>query len=477
MRVALVASEAAPFVKTGGLGDVVGALPDALLRVDPELEVVTWLPLHRVLREAVQGLTPGPWRHVSLGGRDEPVRLWERARERDRVVFVDAPGWFDREALYGHRDGALRWAGFCRAVLDGCADGVGGGVPDVLHAHDWQASLALVWLKHRRAAGLERTRGVLTIHNLAYQGRWDGSLAAALDLQDQLRFDRMEWHGQLNYLKGGIEAAEVVTTVSPTYAREVLGPEHGQGLDAHLRHHANKLVGILNGLDGSWDPEADPALPAPFSAEELEGKAICREALARELGIDGDGPLLGVVARFTEQKGLDLVLDAAPALVEEGARLAVLGTGDQDLEDGFRALAHRFDRRVGVRVAFDGDVARRVLAGSDVLLMPSRFEPCGLTQMQAMRYGTVPVAHAVGGLRDTVLDPGDGPLLAGEGTGFRFEHPTVEGLLWATRRALRCREEDPDGWRRLMRAVMRRDWRWDGPAARTLEVYRALGAP
>ena len=482
MRVVHLASEVAPFCKTGGLGDVVGALPAALVDAG-DVDAATFLPLHRAVKEWL-GTRGADVRDtevrvaVPLGAGHVAVRFLELASSGGaRTYFADAPALFDRPGLYGHGDDGLRYAAFSRAVLL-AATPLLGGPPDLLHAHDWQTALAPVYLEARRPKELARTRSVLTIHNLAYQGIVDTDLLPLLDLDPGLlRFDIMEFHGALSFLKGGIVACDAVTTVSPSYAREILSPTFGCDLDAHLRVHAPKLAGILNGLDvDHWDPATQPALPRSFSAADPTGKAACRSSVLEEMGLvdDPESPVLGVVSRFTGQKGLDLVCDVIPALVRRGARLLVLGTGEAALEGRFAALARRHPAHVALRVGFDAALAHRIVAASDMFLVPSRFEPCGLTQMQAMRYGAVPIVHAVGGLRDTVADTGDERLMTGEGQGFRFEHPTAEGLMWATDRAIARWRHDRQGWARLVRAVMEQDLSWRQPARAYLDLYERV---
>ena len=483
MRIAFLSSEVAPFCKTGGLGDVAGSLPRALVDADGDVEVTTFLPLHRAVKKhlgthKLPVVDTGLEVAVPLDGRRVLGRLLELEGEgRARTVFVDAPAFFDREGLYGHGDDALRYAFFSRAVVTAAAR-VMGGAPHVLHAHDWQTGLAPVYLEARRPASLAGTKSVLTIHNLAYQGLFANDALPRLDLDWGLfRFDILESHDGVSFLKGGITACDALTTVSPTYAREILTPAFGFGLDPHLRAHAGKLRGILNGLDtGEWNPATSPHLPAPFSAGDPSGKAVCRAALLDEVGLgpSEDSPVLGVVSRFTSQKGLDLLCDVVPNLVQRGARLVVLGTGEPALQQRFARLASAYPHHLALRVDFDLGLAHRIAAGSDLFVVPSRFEPCGLTQMQAMRYGSVPIVHAVGGLRDTVHDTGDEALLAGQGTGFRFEHPTAAGLLWAADRAIRAWRRDRVGWALLVRALLAEDVSWARSARAYLALYRGL---
>jgi len=476
-------AEAAPLIRTGGLGDVAGSLPAAQAATG-EARVVTFLPLHRAarLRAEADGIglvDVGIPLEVPLGGSQHEGRVLRVDLPGPAELYaIDAPALFDRDGrLYDHGDNAWRFGFFSRAVLL-AAEQVLGGPPDIFHAHDWMTALVPIYLAVHERERYPVARSVFTIHNLAFQGDFAKELMPQLDLDWSLfKVELLEFWDRLNLVKGAIAMADAVTTVSPSFAEEMLTPAFGQRLETHLLAHSHKLSGILNGIDvDDWDPATDAALPAPYSAEELGGKADCRAALLRRFGLHAgpDDPVLGVVSRLTWQKGLDMVCEAAPHLVTLGARLVVLGTGDHAMEHDFRALADRFPGLVGVEIAFDDALARQVIAGSDILLMPSRFEPCGLTQIQAMRYGTIPVAAATGGLRDTVIDTGDDALLAGDGTGFRTEYATADGVRWATARAIACRQRDPDGWQRLQRAVMTRDWSWGVSARQYLDLYASL---
>ena len=486
MRVLHVASEVAPWVKTGGLGDVLGALPAALHDAGAE-RVVVVAPLYREARAALarKGVAledTGVVVAVDIGGD----RVWGRfvvpagSDPRCTVAFLECDRLYDREGIYdgysgGFSDNAARFGFLCRGALDG-AERLLGGPPDIVHGHDWQGALASVYLKTIFRRTFPRARAVFTIHNLAYQGVFDAGWLGPLGLDPALfHFDGMELHGHLSLLKGGVATADVTTTVSPRYAREVQTPAFGHGLDRFLQKYG--VVGILNGIDpAEWSPESDTHLPARFSATALGGKALCRAELLRAAGLEaGTGePVLAVVSRFTGQKGLDLVADLVPELPHLGARLVVLGTGEPGLESRFRQLEAAFKRHITVRIGFDVPLAHKIIAGADAFLMPSRFEPCGLNQMYAMAYGTVPIVHAVGGLRDTVEDPGDEGLSLGRGTGFRFEHATLDGLRWAVQRAIGLYRWHPDGWGRVLRAGMARDFSWTRSAALTLELYRRL---
>jgi len=481
-----VSSEVAPWSQTGGLGDVLGALPDALSAHAPDARVGVITPLYRstAAKLAAAGVTlDAPIaRVVQLGERRLEVKLHALKRPgRAEVWFLDAPALYDRDGIYGpgHHlefgDNHVRYAALCRAAVDHGPELLDGPLA-VIHGHDWQAGLAPAYLRLDPAQAA--TGSVMTIHNLAYRGVYGVGVAAELDLPaSELAPGKLEFWGQLSLLKGGLAHADAVTTVSPTYASEILEPSAGEGLDEFLRHDVGRLVGILNGIDDtSWDPATDPALPARFNAEALDGKAACRRALAAEhkLALGPDTIVLAVVSRLAHQKGIDLVCDLVPELHALDAKLIVLGTGETSLEDRLRWLGGTFSQHVAVSIGFDVAHARRIYAGADVFVMPSRFEPCGIGQLYAMRYGTIPVVHAVGGLKDTVIDPGDDELAAGHGTGFRFEFADVAGLRWALGRAVAMRRERPAGWRTLVQAAMRRDASWTASAREYLQLYRAV---
>jgi starch synthase len=339
----------------------------------------------------------------------------------------------------------------------------------VLHVHDWQGAAAAIYAQLRET----QPAIVTTIHNLAYRGIFPKAAMEDLGIPwSMFDIQHVEFWDQLCLLKGGIAYADAVTTVSPSYAREILTPERGEALDAFLRFDIKRLLGIVNGIDTrAWDPATDPALPAPFSQDDLAGKARCRAALAEEMGlpVTEREPLIGVIARMTDQKGLDLVADIASDLHRLGARLVVLGSGEPALETRFRYLSEVFRDHIAVRIGFDLGLSRRIYAGSDLFVMPSRFEPCGLGQLYAMRYGSIPVVHAVGGLRDTVLDTGK----LGEGTGIRFDLPTPAALLAALERAVTL-FRTRDALSRVRKNAMARDSSWTASAQQYVQLYRSL---
>lgn len=475
MRIAMVASECEPWAKTGGLADVVDALARALGARGHEVDV--YLPLYRGLRpppelESVSLAVPLGVDPAS-GSEDgfERVRVVLRTGQADgyRLRLVDHERSFDRAGYYGDPSGDFpdngsRFTLLGRAALE--AMRVEARPVDILHGHDWQAGPAILSVRMRYGHDplLARTRTVLTVHNLAYHGWVVRERAWALDLPRDLG-----WPEGIDLLREAIRHADIVNTVSPTYARESLTPEFGAGLDDVLRERGDRYVGIMNGIDQElWDPANDGALAAKYTADDPAGKLACRRDLCTRLGLDPGGPILGVIGRLDPQKGFDLVADAAHTLLEQGARLAVLGTGDHSLVAGLRAQAAERPERIAVVERFDRVEARRIYAGADLFLMPSRFEPSGQGQLIAMRYGTVPVVRATGGLVDSVIDA---DAAADRGTGFLFGPAEARALVGAVRRAITA-WGDGERWAGIVRRGMTADLSWDVPAARYEEAYR-----
>ena len=478
--VLIVGSEAQPFAKTGGLADVLGALPPALARLGWNATVV--LPRYRGV-EAGTRIETFP---VTVGAYTRDAAFFEAPlADGARAVLVDCPDLYDRAALYGigsadYADNALRFAFLARAALEFA--GRRPAPPLVVHAHDWQAGLAPVYLSTLYASHpvLAGTPCVFTIHNLAYQGIFAASVLPSLDLGwDQLTVDRLEYWGRISFLKGGINASRLVTTVSRRYAEEIRTPELGFGFDGILRAKGGDLVGILNGIDTrEWDPATDRFLPAHFDAGDLAAKLKVKLAVLRRYGLPADAaaearPLIGIVSRMVDQKGFDLIAALAGDLPQLDASFAVLGTGDTAYQDMWRSLAARYPDRIGAHIGFDEALAHLIEGGADIFLMPSRFEPCGLNQMYSMRYGTVPVVHAVGGLADTVEDYQPRKRNA---TGFVFREYSPAGLLDALTRAVALYRNRVK-WRALQVAGMRRDFSWDRSAQEYVKIYeRARGA-
>ncbi len=476
-RILFATSEATPLVKTGGLADVSGSLPPAIAARGHDIRLC--LPAYADLLAGLE--TPAvPVEGVAL---DEPdTRLLEtRLPGSDIPVYlVDHPGFSRRPGNpYMGPDGqpwadnAERFAGLCRSVATLADRGIGDWRPDLLHCNDWQTGLAPALLHDRPG----RPGMVFTIHNLAYQGIFDRATFEALGLPESLwHWQALEFFGQLSFIKGGLVHADRITTVSPTYAREIQTPEFGWGLDGLLRSRAGELHGILNGIDtDTWDPARDPHLPAHFQRDDLAGKAANKRALQAQIGLPqaDDIPLFGFIGRLVEQKGVDLILEALDALDDQPLQLAVLGSGEARFEHALRERAQRRPGRVAVRIGYDEALAHRIEAGADAFLMPSRFEPCGLNQLYSLRYGTPPVAHAVGGLNDTVVDATPANLAAGTANGFTFDAPRAGALAEAMRRAIATRE-DADAWRALQRAGMGQDFSWSRSAEQYLALYADL---
>jgi starch synthase len=477
--VLMVASEAAPWAKTGGLADVVGALPEALDRLGHHVTLV--LPRYRGVK--VDGAAASFRRLVRVGQTQHDVTFHVVATgERRRVVLVDEPHAFDRAGLYGtggrdFADNAARFALLSVAALEFAQHDAAEHPVDVIHTHDWQAGLVPVFARAEPARWprLERVAHVFTIHNLAYQGLFPRETVPALGLPwSVFRVESGEFYSQFGFLKAAINVADYVTTVSPTYARETMTRESGAGLDGVLRARGDRYVGILNGIDTDvWNPETDPLIPARFSAADLSGKSVCKRALLARFGLpQGDDamgrPLVGMVSRLVEQKGLDLIEAASADLIALEAAWVFVGQGEARFEGFLKALAARHPSRVGAFIGFDEGVAHLVEAGADMFLMPSRFEPCGLNQMYSLRYGTVPIVHAVGGLDDSIQPY---TARARHANGFKFDQPTPDALVRTTRRAVRL-YHNKAAWLPLMREGMSTDHGWQTSAREYVRVYR-----
>jgi starch synthase len=471
VKILFVASEAAPYVKTGGLGDVIGALPRALAARGHDVLVV--IPRYGLIDGQQFGLRDTGRRvEVVFPNLNAGAHIHVHApAERLRYLFLQNP-WYDRRELYGeagkdYRDNHKRFALLCAGSLEAARQW--NFIPDVIHAHDWQA--ALVPLIVKRGWGGRpspiRARCVFTIHNMAYQGVFPKEAMGELDLPaDLFNPYALEFYGKLNLMKAGLVFADKLSTVSATYAKEIVqSGETGAGLEGLLRHRQADLTGIMNGVDYErWNPEKDPAIPQRYTPEDLSGKAACKAALQQELGLDRDpGALLcGAIGRLAHQKGYDILATAVPGMIQRKAQLALLGTGDAVLEEQFAALAVRFPGQVSAQLRFDDNLAHRLEAGADVFMMPSRFEPCGLNQLYSLKYGTLPLVHAVGGLADSISE---GP----QGWGFRFEQESAAGLLEALDRALAL-FRDKAAWKAAQLRAMSRDHSWD----RAAEQYEAL---
>jgi starch synthase len=472
MKVLMVASEGTPWAKTGGLADVIGALPPALAAQGAEVAVV--LPLYRCAQPfATQSdrvydrmtITFGGGASYSVGIR----RLVERGV---KVFFVDAPVLYDRPELYGesgvdYPDNHIRFAVLCRAAL-----GIVRSLfrPDLIHCHDWQAGLVGPYMREtfRTDPTFIGIRNLMTIHNLGYQGLFPREALQDIGLgREMYNPARMEFWGKISFLKAGIVYADAISTVSEGYAKEIQTEEYGFGLDGLLRSRASVLTGIVNGVDyGEWSPESDPFIAARYSASDLSGKAVCKRDLLRSFGLPSDNPaipVIGIVSRFVSQKGFDLIEEVGDRIASQNVLLTALGTGEPRFEAMMQDLAARYPDKVAVKIAYSNELAHKIEAGADIFLMPSRYEPCGLNQIYSLHYGTVPVVRATGGLDDTIE----------EGTGFKFRDYSGFALLSALQAALEA-FRDRDRWTLIMRSGMRKDYSWAAVAGQYSALYRRI---
>ena len=478
MRIAICASEGAPYCKSGGLGDVMEALPAALSRIEGN-EVALFLPYYHKIKSNTAYITEkiAEFR-VSLGWRKQYCAVMKLTNRADRVqvYFLDSEYYFGARtgAIYGDMDDGERFAFFSRACLDAMLAIEFN--PEIIQCNDWQCGLIPVYLKAVYHDRLSNTRCMYTIHNIEYQG-WanssffDDMLALPWEYRPTL-----DMNNSVNVMKGAIETADLVTTVSETYARELMYPYYAHGLDGILASNAWKLTGITNGIDvNTFNPETSKALPAHFNSETfVEGKAKCKAALQKEVGLPEapDVPLMVMVTRLAGHKGLDLLCYIARRLMwEENAQLLILGTGEPQYENFFRDLAKQLPEQVSAQITFNLGLADRIYAGGDIYLMPSKSEPCGLSQMNAMRYGTVPVVHATGGLKDTV-PPCDADGKGG--LGFTFQSYNADDFFASIQRALNLYNTDREAWRALQKKEMETDFSWDVPAARYMELFRNM---
>lgn len=476
MNVLMVTSECAPFIKTGGLADVAGALPGALRPLG--IDVRTMLPAYPALMPLVaKGKEVANFGDLPGG----PGRVVQVEAEGITLLLLDAPQLFDRrggpythEGGHDWNDNHRRFASLAQAAARISFDGLAGWKPDIVHAHDWQAGLTPVYLKQ---PGVPVPKTVMTIHNIAFQGRYAAFEGQELGLRwDWFTPDGMEYHGDISFLKAGLAFADRITTVSPTYAREILTPRFGMGLEGLLNARQEVLSGILNGIDtDAWDPSKDPALVQTYDAKSLAGKKANRAEICKRLGLDPDhdGPLFCVISRLTEQKGLDALAGAIPHLVESGGQLAVLGSGAPDLEAAFKTAAEEHPGKVGTYIGYDEGFSHLLQGGSDAILIPSRFEPCGLTQLYGLRYGTLPIVARTGGLADTVIEGNLAAQRAGCATGFLFDDVSVTGVSEVLDRAFRT-YATPGDWQGMQRAAMSQEVGWDISAQAYADLYKEV---
>jgi starch synthase len=474
MNIAFAASECVPFSKTGGLADVIGALPPALAHLGHRVTV--FLPRYKQTkldhpRVVIPSITvPFDDRYRFCSVLDGGVRAGVQ------FYFIDYPPFFDRDALYGtplgdYHDNAERFALFCRSVLESAKIL---GIPDILHCHDWQTALIPILLTtlYEEDPAFASTPCVFTIHNIGYQGLFPPEILPLLMLPwDLFTMSKLEFYGKVNFLKGAITMADYITTVSRKYSQEIQTAEYGFGLEGVLRARSATVTGILNAANyEEWNPETDPFIATHYSAADFSGKANCKADLLKEFGLPEKSqlPVIGMVSRFAAQKGFDLILQVADRLGRQDVIMVVLGTGDREYEELFRKLNKQYPQKIAVKIAYDNPIAHKIEAGSDIFLMPSRYEPCGLNQIYSMRYGTVPVVRATGGLDDTVeqFDP-----KSLKGTGFKFREYTGEALLDALQMATTLYKSDPKAWQALMRNGMAQEYSWTNSAREYVRVY------
>lgn len=475
LRILIVAAEMTPFVKTGGVADVIGALPKALVAAGHDVRVV--IPRYGWIDEAQFGLSVFA-QQVSVPTNDDAdtATIYATTVYTVPVWFVDYPAFFDRDGVSMYDDDDHRFIFFCRAALESCRHAA--WQPDVIHCHDWHTAIIPNWLRTTLAGDVffAQTASLLTIHNLAFQGVFGHRVLeiAGVPALDFAVNESTDARNSVALLERGIYYADMINTVSPSYANEILDPAAGAGLDAMLRSRYDRLYGVLNGIDGElYNPATDTAIESTYTHDDMTGKALCKAALQRELGLaeQTDTPLLSVVSRLTSLKGYDLVDELIePLVLRHGVQIVVMGTGQQRFHARLNELRARYPHQIAFRLTFDESLAHRIIAGADCFLMPSRVEPCGTGQMIAMRYGTVPVVRATGGLRDTVLNY---HAQSNSGTGFVFEDASASALRDAIERALAVYTNgDASQWRMLMMRGMMSDFTWQVAAQRYVDLYR-----
>ncbi len=475
MRILAVTAELFPFVKTGGLADAAGALPEALAKLGADVR--TLLPLYRKLIPLVRGQTPCLKTDI-LGW---PVSVYAVAAKGHRLLLLEAADLFDRDGHpYGMKgepfgDNDLRFAVLSKVAAEIALGAMADWKPDLVHVHDWHAALTCVYLSE----AAPKVPTVLTLHNLAFQGQYAMDRAGMLGLPPHLcTVDCLEYYGDISFLKGGLTTASAVTTVSPTYAREILTPDMGMGMHGVLAVRRDDLRGIVNGVDQDvWDPATDPYIIANFTAATATRRSLNKYALLQALGLaPTQGPVFGVVSRLTWQKGIDLLPQVVPLIIARKGRLIIHGEGDTALEENLRALAKRYPELVCAHIGYDERLAHMIQAGSDFIIQPSRFEPCGLTQLYALRYGALPIVSRTGGLAETIIDANDAAIEAGVATGFQFEPANEEDLRAALDRAIDA-YNDRQLFRRLQAQAMQANFSWDKSAAQYMSLFESLVGP
>lgn len=475
MQIVFASAECAPFVKTGGLGDVAGSLPAALVRAGAE--VIVMVPKYATIKDEYKAqMEHFSDFYVSLGWRNEYCGLEKLERDGVTYMFIDNERYFARDYPYGFFDDGERFAFFSKAITESLQHLPEGFECDILHCNDWQTALAPVFLRefYQGLPLYDRVKTVFSIHNVAFQGQFSDTVMEDIlgvahipAAASQLRCDACS----INYMLGALRYADAITTVSPTYANEIQTPEFGEGLDGVLRERSYALQGILNGIDvAGFDPATDKRIAANYTVEDRSGKAVCKAKLQEELGLEvrDDRPLMVMVTRLTRQKGMDLVMYALDRILSGGVQVAVLGTGDRDYEDGLRYFQDKYPGTMAARIEFDPALSQRMYAAADMFLMPSKFEPCGLSQIIAMRYGTLPIVRETGGLKDTVIPYNE---FTGEGTGFSFSNFNGDEMGDAVFRAARLFWDNREAWNQLVTQAMSQDFSWTRSADKYLDLY------
>lgn len=475
MQIVFASAECAPFVKTGGLGDVAGSLPAALVRAGAE--VIVMVPKYATIKDEYKAqMEHFSDFYVSLGWRNEYCGLEKLEHDGVTYMFIDNERYFARDYPYGFFDDGERFAFFSKAITESLQHLPAGFECDILHCNDWQTALAPVFLRefYQGLPLYDRVKTVFSIHNVAFQGQFSDTVMEDIlgvahipAAASQLRCDACS----INYMLGALRYADAITTVSPTYANEIQTPEFGEGLDGVLRERSYALQGILNGIDvAGFDPATDKRIAANYTVEDRSGKAVCKAKLQEELGLEvrDDRPLMVMVTRLTRQKGMDLVMYALDRILSGGVQVAVLGTGDRDYEDGLRYFQDKYPGTMAARIEFDPALSQRMYAAADMFLMPSKFEPCGLSQIIAMRYGTLPIVRETGGLKDTVIPYNE---FTGEGTGFSFSNFNGDEMGDAVFRAARLFWDNRDAWNQLVTQAMSQDFSWTRSADKYLDLY------
>ena len=477
LKILLAASEGHPFSKTGGLADVMGALPMALHEKNHDVRVI--LPKYRCVTDCKKAIEPIDIEfNIPLGSDSHKSRLAKSyLAEKVPVYLVGNDFFFNREGIYGnqgtdYKDNAERFIFFCRAILESCK--ALPFYPDIIHLNDWHTGLVPVYLKSEYAndENFKSTRTIFSIHNLAYQGNYLADTIKLSGLPDSLfSYDGLEFYNQFSFMKGGLIYSDLLTTMSPTYSKEIMTPELGCGMEGLLKHRKQDLSGILNGVDyAEWNPESDSRITANFSATNLKGKLDCKRDLIQtfSLTVAVDTPIIGMVTRLSEQKGIDLVMEALEEILNLGAAFVLLGTGSPEHESFFQKAMEKYAGKCGVRIKFDETLSHKIIAGSDLFMVPSRYEPCGLTQMYALKYGTIPLVRAVGGLQDTVKEY---QAKTNEGSGFKFDQYEKKALIKSMNKALALYQTQ-SAWKNLMKNAMKENFGWPRIADQYLQMYQ-----